>query len=127
MLPNELVNDMYWHLNIVNELNALGVTKLSYRDVTRKILHVLSKDKHVIIFTFFEDLNKLGPTKVLTRSLLVTHELPMNFTKDPLLQVKLLAHKTKKRRKRKVKINKKLFHIKQECSRTCIKFKLKLK
>jgi len=39
ILPNELANDMYLHLNVIaNELNEIGLTKLSNENISRKII-----------------------------------------------------------------------------------------
>ena len=68
MLPNELANDMYSHLNfIVNEFNSIGETKLSDADVARKIVEVLPKEKYASITTYLlqQDMSSLTPTKVL--------------------------------------------------------------
>lgn len=48
MLPNELVKDMYSHLNLTtNELNAIGLTMVSSIDVVRKIFFVLPLEKYM--------------------------------------------------------------------------------
>jgi hypothetical protein len=77
MLPNELANDMYSHLNvIVNELNELGLAKLSDEDISRKIIQVFSKNRYSAIVTYFhlfEDLSKMKPTQVLSK--IISHEL----------------------------------------------------
>ena len=79
MLPNELANDMYSRLNvIVNELNALGMTKLSDMDVIRKILSVLPKDKYATIVTYLfmsKKLKEMKPVGVLNK--ITAHELAM--------------------------------------------------
>ncbi|CAN6325463.1 unnamed protein product [Urochloa humidicola] len=84
MFPHELANDMYSHLNvIVNELNALGLNKLSDGDVTRKIVSVLLKEKYAQLVTclHFKNLNEMKPTKVLNK--IIAHEMTMKITKDP--------------------------------------------
>ena len=47
MLPNEFVKDMYSHLNvIVNELNAICLTKVSDAYVLMKIISMLPANKY---------------------------------------------------------------------------------
>jgi hypothetical protein len=77
MMPNELANDMYSHLNvIVNELNEIGLAKLSDEDISRKIIQVHPKSRYstiVTCFHLFEDLSKIKPTQVLSK--IIAHEL----------------------------------------------------
>lgn len=84
MMPNELANDMYSRLNvIVNKLNALGLTKLTDADVTRKIMQVLPKDKYATIVTILfcrKDIGKMKPIQLLNK--IMAHELSMKITKD---------------------------------------------
>jgi hypothetical protein len=83
MMPNELANDMYSRLNvIVNELNEIGLTKLSDEDISRKIIQVLPKSRYSAIvnyFHLFEDLSKMKPTQVLSKS--IAHKLSMKIDK----------------------------------------------
>jgi hypothetical protein len=69
MLPNELANDMYSRLNvIVNELNSLGMTKITDAEVSRKIISVLPKDKYASIVTYLfnhGDMSTMTPVKCL--------------------------------------------------------------
>jgi len=52
ILPNELANDMYLHLNVIaNELNEIGLTKSSNENISRKIIQVLPKDRYSAIVT----------------------------------------------------------------------------
>jgi hypothetical protein len=85
MMPNELANEMYSHLNvIVNELNEIGLTKLSDEDISRKIIQVLPKDRYSAIVTYFhlfENLRKMKPTQVLSK--IIAHELSMKIDKEP--------------------------------------------
>ena len=54
MMPNELANDMYSCLNvIVDELNEIGLTKLSDEAISQKIIQVLSKDRYSAIIPYF--------------------------------------------------------------------------
>ncbi|CAN6324860.1 unnamed protein product [Urochloa humidicola] len=84
MFPHELANDMYSRLNvIVNELNSLGLNKLSDGDVTRKIVSILPKEKYAQLVTclHFKNLNEMKTTKVLNR--IIAYEMTMKITKDP--------------------------------------------
>ena len=69
MLPHELANDMYSHLNIiVNEYNSIGDTKLTDANVTRKIIQVLPTNKYEVIITYLlinEESSKMTPTKII--------------------------------------------------------------
>jgi hypothetical protein len=57
MQPNELVKDMYSHLNlIVNELNATGLNKISAEGMVRKIISVLTIKKYVSIVTILHNM-----------------------------------------------------------------------
>jgi hypothetical protein len=47
MYENELVCDMYSHLNlIINELNSIGLTNLGDADIVRKIISMLPQKKY---------------------------------------------------------------------------------
>ena len=47
MNDDELIRDMYSRLNlIINELNSIGLTKLSDEDIMRKIISVLPQKKY---------------------------------------------------------------------------------
>jgi hypothetical protein len=85
VLPNELANDMHSCLNvIVNELNEIGLTKLSDEDISRKIIQVLPKSTYstiVAYFHLFEDLSKMKPSQVLSK--VIAHELSMKIGKEP--------------------------------------------
>ena len=60
MLSNELVKDMYSCLNlIVNELNAIGLTKVIKVDVARKIISMLPYDKYASIITILHNIEDL--------------------------------------------------------------------
>jgi hypothetical protein len=52
MMDNELVRDMYSHLNlIINELNSIGINKLGDADIVRKIISLLPQQRYGIIIT----------------------------------------------------------------------------
>ena len=69
MNDDELVRDMYSHLNlIINELNSIGLTKLGDADIVRKIISVLPQKKYASIITIFhniEDLSTMTPAIVI--------------------------------------------------------------
>jgi len=57
MQQNELVKDMYSHLNlIVNELNATGLNKISDEGVVTKIISVLPMKKYASIVTILHNM-----------------------------------------------------------------------
>jgi len=61
MKDDELVRDMYSHLNlIINELNSIGITKLSDADIVRKIITVLPQKKYASIITILHNLEDLS-------------------------------------------------------------------
>jgi hypothetical protein len=69
---------------IVNELNEIGLTKLSDEDISRNIIQVLPKSVYSVIVTYFhlfEDLSKMKPTQVLSK--IIAHELSMKIGKGP--------------------------------------------
>jgi hypothetical protein len=52
MEDNELVRDMYYHLNIIiNELNSIGINKLGDADIVRKIISLLPQQRYGSIIT----------------------------------------------------------------------------
>jgi hypothetical protein len=69
MKENELVRDMYSHLNlIINELNSIGINKLGDADIVRKIISLLPRQKYGSIITILhnmEDLSQMTPTIVI--------------------------------------------------------------
>jgi hypothetical protein len=69
MNEDELVCDMYSCLNlIINELNSIGLTKLSDADIVRKIISVLPQEKYASIITILhnlEDLSNMTPAIVI--------------------------------------------------------------
>jgi len=72
MLPNEIVKDIYSHLNlIVNGLNAIGLTKVSDADVVRKIISVLP-DKISILHNM-DDLSTITSSLIIGK--IVTFEI----------------------------------------------------
>jgi hypothetical protein len=68
MLANENANDMYSRRNIlVEEVNGLGLTKISQPDVVRKILSVLPMEKygHIVTVLYQMDISITTPTQIL--------------------------------------------------------------
>jgi hypothetical protein len=69
MKENELVKDMYSHLNlIVNDLNSIGINKLGDADIVRKIISLLSQQKYGSIITILHNLEDLSQ---MTHTLLI--------------------------------------------------------
>jgi len=61
MNENELVCDMYSHLNlIINKLNFVGLAKLGDADIVRKIISVLPHHKYASIITILHNMVYLG-------------------------------------------------------------------
>ena len=84
MLPNELANDMFSRLNvIVNELHAIGLTKISDEDLARKIVSVLPKEKYAIISSilFTKGFKDVKSSTILSK--INAFELANNITKEP--------------------------------------------
>jgi hypothetical protein len=69
MKDNELVRDMYSHLNlIINEINSIGINKLGDADIMRKIISLLPQQRYGRIITILhnmEDLSTMTPTIVI--------------------------------------------------------------
>jgi hypothetical protein len=81
MFPKESANDMYTRLNIlVEDLNALGLIKISPSDVARRILSVLPVEKygHIVTMLHQSDLSTATPTQVLGK--INAHEMYMHIT-----------------------------------------------
>lgn len=54
MKENDLVRDLYSQLNlIINELKYVGLSKVGYVDIVRKIIFILPDDKYASIITIF--------------------------------------------------------------------------
>jgi ABC-type multidrug transport system ATPase subunit len=69
MNENELVCDMYSHLNlIINELNSIGLTKLGDADIVRKIISMLPKKKYASIITILHNMEDLS---TMTRAIVI--------------------------------------------------------
>jgi len=67
MLPKENANEIYSCLNvIVEELNGLGLNRMSPADVARKILCILpiKKYEHIVTVLHQGDLSTTTPTSV---------------------------------------------------------------
>jgi hypothetical protein len=55
MKENEIIRDIYSHLNlIINELNSIGINKLSDADIVRKIIPLLPQRKYGSIITILD-------------------------------------------------------------------------
>ena len=69
MNDDELVHDMYSHLNlIINKLYSIGLTKLDDADIIRKIIYMLPQKKYASIITILhnmEDLSNMTPGIVI--------------------------------------------------------------
>jgi hypothetical protein len=69
MKDNELVRDMYSHLNlIINGLNSIGINKLGDADIVRKIISLLPQQRYGSIITILhnmEDLSTMSLTIVI--------------------------------------------------------------
>jgi hypothetical protein len=76
MKENELVRDMYSHLNLViNELNSIGMNKLGDADIVRKIISLQPQQRYGSIITIihiklrhFEMSHKMGQPEEPTSS-----------------------------------------------------------
>ena len=61
MNDDELIRDMYSHLNlIINELYSIGLTKLDNADIVRKIISVLPQKKYASIITILHNMENLS-------------------------------------------------------------------
>ena len=61
MNDDELVRDMYSHLNlIINELHSIGLIKLDDADIVRKIISVLPQKKYASIITSLSNMEDLS-------------------------------------------------------------------
>jgi hypothetical protein len=72
MKENELVRDMYSHLNlIINEINSIDITKLDDADIMRKIISLLPQQRYGSIITILhnmEHLSTMTPTIVIGKN-----------------------------------------------------------
>ena len=77
MNDDELVCDMYSHLNlIINELHSIRLTKLDDVDIVRKIISVLPQKKYASIITFLHDMKDLSTmTLVIVIDKIVAFEM----------------------------------------------------
>ena len=69
-LDHDNTESMYSRLNIlVNEINSLGVRKISDMELIRKILHSLRRPEYDLVITvlYEKELDTLTPNYVLTR------------------------------------------------------------
>jgi hypothetical protein len=96
---NELKSDMYsWLVAIVDELIALGLTKLIDKDVTRKFIKLLPKENYATIIPGLLSFQGHKQDEA-------NKSLEQDYCSKEILQhqIKKLAHKVMRRR----------FHIKQ--------------
>jgi ABC-type multidrug transport system ATPase subunit len=77
MNDDELVRDMYSHLNlIINELNSIGLTKLGGADIVRKIISVLPQKKYASISTILHNMEDISTmTLVIVIGKIVAFEM----------------------------------------------------
>ena len=80
MLPKESANEMYSCLNVLVEVNGLGLTQIQPSDVVRKILSVLPIDKyrHIVMVLYQGDLSTTTPTQILGK--INAHEMYRHIT-----------------------------------------------
>jgi hypothetical protein len=103
MLPHENSNQMFSRLNIlVEELNDLGLSKMSDIDIIRRILGALPNEKYANIVAYFHqvDLDKYKIAQILGK--ISGHEMYMGFVHDegtPLPRKMILHSRQPKRRK----------------------------
>jgi hypothetical protein len=61
MKENELVRDMYSHLNLtINELNSIGINNQSDANIVRKIISLLPQQKYGSIITILHNMKDLS-------------------------------------------------------------------
>jgi hypothetical protein len=74
---NELVRDIYSHLNlIINELNSIGINKLSDANIVRKIIPLQPQQKYGSIITILHNLEDLSQmTSMLMTGKIVAFEM----------------------------------------------------
>jgi hypothetical protein len=84
MLPNELIKDVYSRLNlIVNELNAIGLTKVSNADVLMKTVFVLPTKKYGSIIAILHNMDSLSiMTPILAIRKIVAFEMAKNMGQE---------------------------------------------
>jgi hypothetical protein len=106
LLPNELVEQMYSRLNVLDEdIDALEISPLTNNDIIWKILHSLHKPKYNIVTSLLYDkkINTLEVADVVGK--IRSHEMflmgeikPPQAKKDIALKAKS-DHKSKKKNK----------------------------
>jgi hypothetical protein len=84
---NELVSDMYSRLNlIINDLNSIGINKLSDADIVRKIISLLPQQRYGSIITILhnmEDLSSMTPTIVIRKIVAFEMSRKMGQQEEP--------------------------------------------
>jgi hypothetical protein len=87
MKDNELVRDMYSHLNlIINELNSIEINKLGDADIVRKIISLLPQQKYGSINTILhnmEDLSTMTLTIVIEKTATFEMSRKMGQQEEP--------------------------------------------
>jgi hypothetical protein len=80
MLRSESAYEMYSRLNVVEEVNGLGLTQMQPSDIVRKILSVLFINNYGHIMTVLHqgDLSTATPTQILGK--INAHEMYMHIT-----------------------------------------------
>jgi hypothetical protein len=86
MKDNELVRDIYSHLNlIINELNSIGINKLGDANIVRKIISLLPQQRYGSIITILhnmKDLSTMTPTIVIRN--IATFEMSQKMDQEEL-------------------------------------------
>jgi hypothetical protein len=106
MKDNELVRNMYSHLNlIINELNYIGINKLGDADIMRKIISLLPQQRYGSIITILhnmEDLSTMTLTIVIGK--ITTFEMSQKCVgeRSQLPQGHMILHVKKGRAKRRL-------------------------
>jgi hypothetical protein len=84
---NELVRDMYSHLNLViNEHNSIGINKLGDVDIVRKIISLLPQQRYGSIITILQNLKELSqmtPTIVIGKIVAFEMSRKMGQQEEP--------------------------------------------
>jgi hypothetical protein len=87
MKENEIVRDMYSRLNVtINELNSIGINKLGYADIVRKIISLLPQQKYgsiIKILHNIEDLSQMTPTIVIGKIVAFEMSRKMGQQEEP--------------------------------------------
>jgi hypothetical protein len=104
MKDNELVRDMYSHLNlIINELNSIDINKLGDTDIVRKIISLLPQQRYGSIITILHNMKDLSTmtSTIVIGGILRCHEKWVD-KRSQLPQGHMLLHVMKGRVKRRL-------------------------